>query len=103
MTLYKWKKAWRLQGEVVQASEKEPEGWKAADRWTVVLEWLSSMPSSSATHPASGLYSQQEERWKQPTRDATNKKQKLSITEEMELERLQIRGGISAEGVSEVV
>jgi hypothetical protein len=29
MTLYKWKKAGRLQGEVVQASEKEPEGWKA--------------------------------------------------------------------------
>lgn len=29
MTLYKWKKAWRLQGAVVQASEKEPEGWKA--------------------------------------------------------------------------
>jgi len=38
MTLYKRKKAWRLQGEVVQASEKEPEGWKEADRWTVVLE-----------------------------------------------------------------
>lgn len=38
MTLYKWKKDWRFKGEVVQASEKEPEGWKAADRWTVVLE-----------------------------------------------------------------
>jgi len=38
MTLYKWKKAWRLQGEVVQASEMEPGGWKDADRWTVVVE-----------------------------------------------------------------
>ncbi|WP_432785352.1 transposase [Cyanobium sp. BSA11S] len=27
ITLYKWRKTWRLQGEVVPASEKEPEGW----------------------------------------------------------------------------
>ena len=38
MTLYKWRKAWRLQGEVVPASEKEPEGWSPADKFTVVLE-----------------------------------------------------------------
>ncbi len=38
MTLYKWRKAWRLQGEVVPSSEKEPEGWSAADKFTVVLE-----------------------------------------------------------------
>ena len=38
MTLYKWRKAWRLQGEVVPASEKKPEGWSAADKLTVVLE-----------------------------------------------------------------
>jgi transposase-like protein len=38
MTLYKWRKAWRLQGEVVPSSEKEPEGWNAADKFTVVLE-----------------------------------------------------------------
>ena len=35
MTLYKWRKTWRLQGEVVPASEKEPEGWSAADKFTV--------------------------------------------------------------------
>ena len=38
ITLYKWRKFWRLQGEVVPASEKEPEGWSAADKFTVVLE-----------------------------------------------------------------
>jgi len=38
MTLYKWRKTWRLQGEVVPASEREPEGWSAADKFTVVLE-----------------------------------------------------------------
>jgi transposase-like protein len=27
ITLYKWRKAWRLQGEVVPASQTAPEGW----------------------------------------------------------------------------
>jgi hypothetical protein len=27
-----------LQGEVVPASEKDPDGWSAADKFTVVLE-----------------------------------------------------------------
>ena len=38
MTLYKWRKAWRLQGEVVPSSEREPEDWSAADMFTVMLE-----------------------------------------------------------------
>jgi len=38
ITLYKWRKTWRLQGEVVQASEKDPEDWGATDKFTVVLE-----------------------------------------------------------------
>jgi hypothetical protein len=37
ITLYKWRKAWRLQGEVVPASEKEVESWSAADKFTVVF------------------------------------------------------------------
>jgi len=37
-TLYAWRKAWRLQGEVVPASEKNQEGWSTADMFTVVLE-----------------------------------------------------------------
>ena len=38
VTLYNWRKAWRLQGEVVPASEKDPDSWSAADKFTVVLE-----------------------------------------------------------------
>ncbi len=38
VTLYKWRKTWRLQGEVVPASAKDPEGWGATDKFTVVLE-----------------------------------------------------------------
>ena len=36
VTLYNWRKAWRLKGEVVPASEKEPEGWSAADKFTEI-------------------------------------------------------------------
>jgi transposase len=32
------RKIWRLQAEVVPAYEKEPEGWSAPDKFTVVLE-----------------------------------------------------------------
>ncbi len=39
ITLYKWRKTWRLQGEVVPASHKDPEtGGGSADKFTVVLE-----------------------------------------------------------------
>jgi transposase-like protein len=37
-TLYNWRNNWRLQGEVVPASGKDPEGWSATDKFTVVLE-----------------------------------------------------------------
>ena len=40
LTLYSWRKAWRLQGEVMPASGREPEGWGTADKFTVVLETL---------------------------------------------------------------
>ena len=38
VTLYNWRKTWRLQGEVVPAAQKDPEGWRPADKFTVVLE-----------------------------------------------------------------
>ena len=37
-TLYKWRSNWRLLGEAVPASEKDPDSWSAADKFTVVLE-----------------------------------------------------------------
>jgi len=36
-TLYQWRSNWRLQGEVVPASEKTPDSWSAADKFTVVV------------------------------------------------------------------
>ena len=38
VTLFNWRKTWRLQGEVVPASKKDPEGWGSIDKFTVVLE-----------------------------------------------------------------
>jgi hypothetical protein len=38
VTLYNWRKTWRLQGEVVPASKKDPEGWCTTDKFAVVLE-----------------------------------------------------------------
>ncbi len=38
ITLYKWMKAWRLQGEVVPATQKDPDGLGPPDKFTVVLE-----------------------------------------------------------------
>jgi len=32
VTFYNWRKVWRMQGEVVPASQKEPEGWTATDK-----------------------------------------------------------------------
>jgi len=66
MTLYKWRKAWRLQGEVVPSSEKEPEGWSAADKFTVVLESAGlDATELSAYCRERGLFPEQVSRWRQ--------------------------------------
>ena len=65
-TLYNWRKAWRLQGEVVPSSEKEPEGWSAADKFTVVLESSGlNATELSAYCRERGLFPEQVERWRQ--------------------------------------
>jgi len=37
-TLYQWRSNWRLRGEEMPESEKDPDSWSAADKFTVVLE-----------------------------------------------------------------
>ena len=89
MTLYKWRKAWRLQGEAVLASEKEPEGWSAADKFTVVLETAGlNATELSAYCRQKGLYPEQVDRWRQASQDA-NEKPVLTIKEQKELEKLR--------------
>ena len=89
MTLYKWRKAWRLQGKVVPASEKEPEGWSAADKFTVVLETAGlNATELSAYCRQKGLYPEQVDRWRQAAHDA-NEKPVLAMKEQKELEKLR--------------
>jgi transposase-like protein len=89
VTLYNWRMAWRLQGEVVPASEKEPEGWSAADKFAVVLESAGlNATELSAYCREQGLYPEQVERWRQAAQDA-NEKPVLTLKEQKELERLR--------------
>jgi transposase len=89
VTLYNWRKAWRLQGEVVPASEKDPEGWGATDKFTVVLETTGlNATELSAYCRERGLYPEQVERWRQASQDA-NEKPVLTLKEQKELERLR--------------
>jgi transposase len=91
ITLYKWRKAWRLQGEVVPASEKEPEGWSAADKFTVVLETAGlNATELSAYCRERGLFPEQVSRWRQAAQDA-NAKPVLTMAEQKELERLRAK------------
>ena len=89
VTLYNWRKAWRLQGEVVPASEKDPDGWSAADKFTVVLETAGLNPTElSAYCRERGLFPEQVDRWRQAAQDA-NEKPVLTLKEQRELEKLR--------------
>jgi transposase len=89
MTLYKWRKTRRLQGELVPASQREPEGWSAADKFTVVLETAGlNATELSAYCRERGLYPEQVERWRQASQDA-NQKPVLTLREQRELEKLR--------------
>jgi uncharacterized small protein (DUF1192 family) len=74
---------------VVPASEKDPEGWSASDKFTVVLETAGlNATELSAYCRERGLYPEQVERWRQAATDA-NEKPVLTLKEQKELERLR--------------
>ena len=86
-TLYAWRKAWRLQGEVVPASEKAPEGWSTADKFTVVLESAGlNATELGAFCRERGLYSEQVDRWRQAAQDA-NANSMLTMADQKDLEK----------------
>ena len=88
-TLYAWRKGWRLDGEVVPASQKDPEGWSAADKFTVVLETAGlNATELSAYCRERGLFPEQVSRWRQAAQDA-NQKPVLTLKEQKELEKLR--------------
>ena len=71
------------------ASEKEPERWSTADRFTVVLETAGlNATDLSAYCRERGLFPEQVSRWRQAAQDA-NAKPVLTMTEQKELEKLR--------------
>ena len=89
VTLYNWRKLWRLQGTVVPASEKEPEGWSATDKFTVVMETAGLNETElSAYCRERGLFPEQVSRWRQAAQDA-NAQPVLTMAEQKEHERLR--------------
>ena len=87
ITLYKWRKAWRLQGEVVPATQKAPEGWSAADKFTVVLETAGLNDTELGAYCRErGLYPEQVDRWRQAAQDA-NALPQLTMAEQKDLEK----------------
>jgi len=73
-TLYNRRPTWRLQLEVVPASEKDPEGWDATDKFTIVLETAGL--NATVANPycrERGLYPEEVERWLQASQDANQK------------------------------
>ncbi len=73
---------------MVPASEKDPDGWSAADKFTVVLETARLNASElSAYCRERGLYPEQVERWRQAAQDA-NEKPVLTLKEQQELDKL---------------
>ena len=87
ITLYKWRKAWRLKGEVVPATQKAPEGWGAADKFTVVLETAGLNDTELGAYCRErGLYPEQVDRWRQAAQDA-NALPQLTMAEQKDLEK----------------
>ena len=87
ITLYKWRKAWRLQGEVVPASQKDPEGWSPADKFTVVLETAGLNATELGGYCRErGLFPEQVDRWRQAAQDA-NAQPLLTMAEQKDLEK----------------
>ena len=87
ITLYKWRKTWRLQGEVVPASEKEAEGWSAADKFTVVLETAGLNATELGGYCRErGLYPEQVDRWRKAAQDA-NAQPLLTMSDQKDLQK----------------
>jgi transposase len=87
ITLYKWRKAWRLQGEVVPASQKYPDGWCPADKFTVVLETADLYATELGGYCRErALFPEQVARWRQAALDP-NAQPLLTMADQKDLQK----------------
>lgn len=71
------------------ASAKEPGGWSAPDKFTVVLETAELNATELSAHCRErGLFPEQVSRWRQGAQDS-NAKPVLTMAEQKELEKLR--------------
>ena len=86
-TLYNWRHNWRLEGEVVPSSAKDPEGWSAADKFTLVLETAGlNATELSAYCRERGLFPEQVDRWRKAAQDA-NAQPLLTMDDQKNLQK----------------
>jgi len=86
-TLYNWRHNWRLQWEVVPASAKDPEGWSATDKFTLVLETAGlNATELSAYCRERGLFPEQVDRWRKAAEDA-NAQPLLTMDDQKNLQK----------------
>ena len=86
-TLYQCRSNWRLRGEVVPASDKDPDSWSAADKFTVVLETAGFNATELSSYCRErGLFAEQVDHWRQTAQDANAV---LTMAEQKELEKLR--------------
>ena len=87
VTLYNWRTTWRLQGEVVPASQTDPEGWGPADKFTVVLETAGLIATALGGYCRErGLFPEQVDRWRQAAQDA-NAQPLLTMADQKDLQK----------------
>ena len=88
VTLYNWRKIWRFQGEVVPASQKDPEGWGPADKFTVVLETAGLNATELGGYCRErGLFPEQVDRWRQAAPQDANAQPLLTMADQKDLQK----------------
>ena len=73
--------------DVVPASEKDPESWSAADKFTVVVETAGFNATELSSYCREhGLFLEQVDRWRQTAQDA-HANAVLTMAEQRDLEK----------------
>jgi transposase len=86
-TICRWRKKWRLEGQVVPATENNPNRWDSSDKFSAVLETAGFNDTELSIYCRErGLYPEQVAHWRQLAHDA-NEKPSLTMTQQRDLDR----------------
>jgi hypothetical protein len=98
ITLYEWRKAWRLQAEVVPATQKDPQVWGSACKFTGLQETAGLSATELGGYCRDrDLFPQLLDRWRQDAQDASSQrlmpmaehKEDLEKSHQREIKRLR--------------